>query len=187
MYSNRVTETLLRTSYALRVELGRGTDQGSAHARGALVKETEQGGSQASEGGCLREPEREEVDESRPEGLEDVLGDDGVVDAGDFSSWSGSSCRWSAPAASPPPRRALAPSSAGAWRGAAGSTASDGEEKDSEGRRLGLGAGEMRGEEGDRSAGRNVMWLSVNYAWRIMRNMRHAYLTLSQIPQRLSV
>jgi hypothetical protein len=106
------------------------------------VKETEQGGSQASEGGCLREPE----------GLEDVLGDDGVVDAGDFSSWSGSSCRWSTPATSPPgpatsppgpapsrARRGAAGSRAWrgaagstAWRGAAGSRASDGEDCGSE-------------------------------------------------------
>jgi hypothetical protein len=49
---------------------------------------------------------------------------------------------------------------------------------------LGLGQrGARGGNEGKkrRSAGRIVMWLSVNYVWRIMCNMRHAYLTLSQI------
>jgi hypothetical protein len=44
----------------------------------------------------------------------------------------------------------------------------------------------MRGIE-EEELSRIVMWLSVNYVWRIMRNMRHAYLTLSQITQRLCI
>jgi hypothetical protein len=53
-------------------------------------------------------------------------------------------------------------------------------------RRLGLArarAGEM-GKRRTRSAGRSIIWLSVKYVWLIMHNMRHTYLTLSQITLR---
>jgi hypothetical protein len=54
-------------------------------------------------------------------------------------------------------------------------------------RRQGLARARARemGKRRNRWASRSVIWLSVN-AWRIMRimcNMRHAYLTLSQITQ----
>jgi hypothetical protein len=39
------------------------------------------------------------------------------------------------------------------------------------------------GKRRTRSASQSVIWLSVKYAWHIMRNMRHAYLILSQITQ----
>jgi hypothetical protein len=42
-----------------------------------------------------------------------------------------------------------------------------------------IGLRRRNGEEAE-VAGRDI-WLSVTYAWRIMLNMRHAYLTLSQI------
>jgi hypothetical protein len=35
--------------------------------------------------------------------------------------------------------------------------------------------------EKEARAGRNDIWLSVTYVWRIMLNMRHTYLTLSKI------
>jgi hypothetical protein len=55
-------------------------------------------------------------------------------------------------------------------------------EMQSEMRQLGLEKDEWGRIRGCSRTDRDI-WLSVTYAWRIMRNMRHAYLTLSQIPR----
>jgi hypothetical protein len=44
-----------------------------------------------------------------------------------------------------------------------------------------IGLRQRNGEEVE-VTGRDI-WLSVTYAWHIMLNVRHAYLTLSQIPR----
>jgi hypothetical protein len=71
----------------------------------------------------------------------------------------------------------------GGWGRRPEQSESERQQRSCEARARSIGLRRRNGEEAE-VAGRDI-WLSVTYAWRIMCNMRHAYLTLSQIQRGL--